>query len=79
MIDKTILTNFSLEQVLILPCVRTEGEMAEMAGNPLIRENSGCYNFWLSHATKHASASDQSALEPRVIKMLWLNRLWNRC
>jgi hypothetical protein len=46
-----MLTKFSLEQLLALPCMRTEGEMAEMVGSHLIRENIGCYIFGPFHAT----------------------------
>ena len=55
--------------------MRTEDDMTEMTGNPLIRE-SPCYSHsGLSQATDHAQASDQSAQELRVIHYFELSPL----
>ena len=47
--------------------MRTEDEMTEMAGNPLIRDKPAFSHREPSSATAHALASDQSARVPKDI------------
>ena len=67
----------SLEQVLILPWMRTEFELTELAGNLLTREHPAYRQLGPSHATVHSQASDQSDREPRLSHGFGLDRLWN--
>ena len=54
-------TESTLEQVLVLSRLRTEGELTEMADNTWVRDSPAFHRLEPSHATVCSQPSDQSA------------------
>jgi hypothetical protein len=68
-----------LKPVFNFPCMRTEDEMTEMAGNSLLNEIPYSCHRRSSHGIEHAQAPDQRACKSRVIHNFGLDHIFNRC
>ena len=68
-------TESTLEQVLVLSRLRTEGELTETAGNQWVRDSHAFQRLEPFHATVCTQPSDQSARNPRLMHCLGLNQL----